>query len=97
MIAERAKICVDGPAGGFARRVYIFSEAKEGKEGSRCVFLMVSTRGRLLVLGGSPLHGSDALDSQMGACLLGLSLGQLTGDGRSDGKSFWGGLWMVFL
>ena len=27
---------------------------------------MVSTRGRLLVLGGNPLHGSDALDSRMG-------------------------------
>ena len=58
---------------------------------------MVSTRGRLVVLGGSPLYGSDALDSRMGACLWGLSLGQRTGDGRSDGKAFWGGLWMVFL
>jgi hypothetical protein len=41
---------------------------------------MTSTRGRLLVLGGNPLHGSDALDSRMGACLWDLSLGQHTGD-----------------
>ena len=67
------------------------------QEGSRCVFLMASTRGRLLVLGGSPLHGSDAPDSRMGACLWGLSLGQRTGNGRSYGKAFWDGLWMVFL
>jgi hypothetical protein len=35
-----------------------------------------ATRGLLLVLGGNPLHGSDALDSRMGACLWALSLGQ---------------------
>jgi hypothetical protein len=28
---------------------------------------MVSTRGRFLVPGGNPLHGSDTLDSRMGA------------------------------
>ncbi len=43
---------------------------------------MTSTRGLLLVLGGNPLHGSDALDSRMGDCLWDLSLGQLTGDGE---------------
>jgi hypothetical protein len=45
-------------------------------------FLMSSTRGRLLVLGGNPLHGSDTLDSRMGSCLWDLSLGQRTGDGE---------------
>jgi len=54
---------------------------------------MASTRGRLLVLGGNPLHGSDALDSRMGACLWDLSLGQRTGDGRFDGETFFG--WVV--
>jgi hypothetical protein len=49
---------------------------------------MVSTRGRLMVLGGNPLHGSDALDSRMGACLWDLSLGHRTGDGRFDGETF---------
>jgi hypothetical protein len=39
------------------------------QEGLRCMFLMTSTHGRLLVLGGNPLHGSDTLDSRMGACL----------------------------
>ena len=58
---------------------------------------MASTRGRLLVLGGNPLHGSDALDSRMGACLWDLSLGQRTGDGRSDGETFLGGLLIFFL
>jgi hypothetical protein len=53
---------------------------------------MASTRGRLLVLGGNPLHGSDALDSRMRACLWDLSLGQRTGDGRFDGEVFLGGL-----
>ena len=58
---------------------------------------MASTRGRLLVLGGNPLHGSDALDSRMGACLWDLSLGQRTGDGRFDGETFLGGLLIFFL
>ena len=49
---------------------------------------MASTRGRLLVLGGNPLHGSDTLDSRMGSCLWDLSLGQRTGDGRFDGETF---------
>ena len=60
------------------------------------MFLMVSTRGRFLVLGGNPLHGSDALDSRMGACLWDLSLGQLTGDGKYDGETFLGRTWMFF-
>ena len=58
---------------------------------------MSSTRGRFLVLGGNPLHGSDALDSWMGACLWDLSLGQRTGDGRFDGEAFLGGLLIFFL
>ena len=61
------------------------------QEGSRCAFLMASTRGRLLFLGGNPLHGSDALDSRMGACLWDLSLGQRTGDGDMMGRRFWVG------
>ena len=32
MITERAKICVDGPAGGFARRVYLLGGIQRGKE-----------------------------------------------------------------
>ena len=62
------------------------------QEGSRCVFLMTSTRGRLLVLGGNPVHGSDALDSRMGACLWGLSLGR-TGDAGLMGRRFRVGCW----
>ena len=58
---------------------------------------MVSTRGRLLVLGGNPLHGSDALDSRMGACLWDLSLGQHTGDVKPDGRRFWVGRGCFFL
>jgi hypothetical protein len=57
---------------------------------------MASTRGRLLVLGGNPWHGSDALDSRMGACLWDLSLGQHTGDGKLDGETFLGRTWMFF-
>ncbi len=45
----------------------------------RSVLASVSTRGHLLVLGGNPLHGSDALDSRMGACLWDLSLGHRVG------------------
>ena len=58
------------------------------QEGSKHTFLMVSTSGRLLVLGGNPLHGSDALDSRMGDCLWDLCLDKYTGDGkrRSQGK-----------
>jgi hypothetical protein len=58
---------------------------------------MASTRGRLLVLGGNPLHGSDVLGSRMGACLWDLSLGQHTGDGKLDGETFLGRTWMFFL
>ena len=58
---------------------------------------MASTRGRLLVLGGNPLHGSDAQDSRMGAGLWDLSLGQRTGDRRLDGEAFSGRLWIFFL
>ncbi len=56
---------------------------------------MSSTRGRFLVLGGNPLHGSDALDSRMGACLWDLSFGQHTGDGNW-GETFLGRTWMFF-
>jgi hypothetical protein len=58
---------------------------------------MASTRGRLLVLGGNPLHGSDVQDSLMGACLWDLSLGQHTGDGKLDGETFLGRTWMFFF
>jgi hypothetical protein len=58
---------------------------------------MTSTCGRLLVLGGNPLHGSDTLDSRMGACLWDLSLGQRTGDGRFDGETFLVVLLIFFL
>jgi hypothetical protein len=57
---------------------------------------MASTRGRLLVLGGNLLHGSDAQDSRMGACLWDLSLGQHTGDRKIDGETFLGRTWMFF-
>ena len=63
-----------------------------GKRAFKHAFLMASTRGRLLVLGGGPVHGSDALDSRMGSCLWDLSLG-LTGDGRLMGKHFRVGCW----
>ena len=58
---------------------------------------MGSTCGRLLGLGGNPVHGSDALDSRMGACLWDLSLGQHTGDGKPDGRRFWVGRGCFFL
>jgi hypothetical protein len=58
---------------------------------------MTSTCGRLLVLGGHPLHGSDALDSRMVSCLWDLSLGKRTGDGRFDEETFLGGLLIFFL
>ena len=58
---------------------------------------MASTRGRLLVLGENPLHGSDALDSRMPACLWDLCLDKYTGDGRFDGGAFLGRLLIFFL
>ena len=61
------------------------------------MFLMASTRGRLLVLGGNQVHGSDALDSRMGAGLWDLSLRQRTGGRRFDGEAFSGRLWIFFL
>ena len=67
------------------------------QEGFKDVFLMASTRGRLLVLGGGPVHGSDALDSRMGACLWDLSLRQRTGGRGLDGETFSGRLWIFFL
>jgi hypothetical protein len=67
------------------------------QEDSKCAFWMTSTRGHLLVLGGNPLHGSDALDSRMGACLWDLSLGPRTGDGRFDGETFLDGLSIFFF
>jgi hypothetical protein len=48
---------------------------------------MTSTRSRLMVLGGNPLHGSDALDSRMGDCLWDLSLGQSTSGHGQQGRS----------
>ncbi len=67
------------------------------KEGSTGAFLMTSTSGRLLVLGGNPFHGFDTLDSRMGICRWDLSLGQCTSDVRFDGETFLGGLLIFFL
>jgi hypothetical protein len=51
----------------------------------------------LVVLGGNPLDGSDALHSRMGSSQWDLSLGQRTGDGRFDEETFLGGLLIFFL
>jgi len=56
---------------------------------------MDPVRVRLRVLGGN--HGSDTLGFTDGDYPWNLSLGQLTGDGKFDGKTFLGGLWMFFL
>jgi hypothetical protein len=52
---------------------------------------------RLRVLGGNPLHGSDALGLTDGDFPWNLSLGRHTGDGKFDGEIFLGRLWMFFL
>jgi hypothetical protein len=104
---SKRKKCTDspGPLRGHTSRLRSFwggcwdepvAVPAQWEEGSKCVFLMASTRGRLLVLGGNPLHGSDALDSRMGACLWDLSLGQHIGDGKLDGETFLGRTWMLF-
>jgi hypothetical protein len=46
-------------------------------------------------VGVNPLQGSLAGFTD-GDCLWDLSLGR-TGDGKIDGETFWGRLWMVFL
>jgi hypothetical protein len=51
----------------------------------------------LRVLGGNPVHGSDALGFTDGDCPWNLSLGQRTFDGKFDGETFLGSLWMFFF
>ena len=58
---------------------------------------MEPVRVRLRVLGGNPLHGSDALGFADGDCPWNLSLGQRTGDGKFDGEAFLDKLLIFFL
>ena len=53
------------------------------------MFLMTSTRGRLLVLGVDLFAGVRCTGFTDGDCLWDLSLGQRTGDGKFDGEAFW--------
>jgi hypothetical protein len=59
------------------------------------VFLMVSTRVHLRVLGVNPLKGSTALDSRMGTAYGIYPWVALMG--KFDGETFLGRLWMFFL
>jgi hypothetical protein len=52
---------------------------------------MVSTHGRLLVLGVNPFVGDRCTGFTDGDCIWDLSLGQRTGDGKFDGETFWVG------
>jgi hypothetical protein len=63
-----------------------------------CVLEVVNTCSfpDFLVLGVNPFQKSGALDFRMTTTLWDLSLGRRTGDGKFDGETFWGGLWMVF-
>ena len=61
------------------------------------MFLMTSTRGRLLVLGVDPFAGVRCTGFADGDCLWNLSLGQRTGDGKFDGETFWVGCGWFFL
>jgi hypothetical protein len=59
---------------------------------------MTSTCGRFLVLGVNPFTGVRYTGFTDGDCLWDLSLGQLTGDGKFDGKTFWVGCgWFFFF
>ena len=61
------------------------------------MFLMESTRGRLLVLGVNPFPGVNYTGFVDGDCLWNLSLGQSTGDGTFDGETFFGRLCVIFF
>jgi hypothetical protein len=61
------------------------------------VFLMEPVRVLLRILGGNPVHGSDTLGFTNGDCVWNLSLSQRTGDGKFDGETFLGRLWMFSL
>jgi hypothetical protein len=58
------------------------------------VLLTVSTRGPLWVLGVNPCAGVRCTWIPDGDCPGNLSLGQHTGDGKSDGETFLGRTWM---
>jgi hypothetical protein len=61
------------------------------------VFLMVSTRVHVLVLGVNPFAGVSCTGFVDGDCLWDLSLGRHTGDGKFDGEVFWVGCGWFFL
>jgi hypothetical protein len=61
------------------------------------VLLTTSTRGRLRVLGVNPCAGVRYTSIPDGDCPGNLSLGRHTGDGKTDGETFLGRTWMVFL
>ncbi len=61
------------------------------------MFLMGSTRGRILVLGVNPYPGVRSTEITDGDCLWDLSLGKRTGDGEFDGETFWVGCGWFFL
>jgi hypothetical protein len=56
----------------------------------------VNTRS-LVVFGCESFPGVSCTGFTDGDCLWDLSLGRWTGDGKFDGQSFLGRLWMVFL
>jgi hypothetical protein len=58
---------------------------------------MVSARGLLRVLGVNPCTGVHYTWIPDGDCPGNLSLGQYTGDGKSDGETFLGRTWMFFF
>jgi hypothetical protein len=58
---------------------------------------MEPARVHLRVLGGNPLHGSNELGFADGDCPWNLSLGHHTGDGKFDGETFLGRLWIFFF
>jgi hypothetical protein len=61
------------------------------------VLLTTSTHGRLRVLGVNPCAGVHCTWIPDGDCQGNLSLGQHTGDWKSDGKTFLGRTWMFLL
>jgi hypothetical protein len=61
------------------------------------VFLTASAHGHLWVLGVNPCAGVHFTWILDGDCPGNLSLGRHTGDGKSDGETFLGRMWMFFL
>jgi hypothetical protein len=96
---ERDRVALGGGMSALAR--FVGSGSWGGEQDLvvpvRCVLLTESTRGRLRVLGVNLFAGVHYTWIPDGDSQGNLSLGQHTGDGKSDGETFLGRTWMFFL